>query len=461
MRLLLVEFASTLSMVERVWDALTPVRPHVVGWAARGAHLQRVRRVVGHVDTYPLEFASPSGLRVGVSDVEFDAEQEESILYLLDREQSYANALHQTQRRLEIIACAERVLATAQPTHVLFSDVPHNVYTYVIQLLAEQRQVVTYHLRTGGAPHLFTYASSIGSGTHETWLDGASRSGPKEASALAAQHINRLRGEYASADPVYMKRQRHKVSVRGRARGLLSRPGEVVTGEAVRKAGAHLRREWLRRAYERKAYWPDLEAQRYVVVFLHLQPERTSCPEGGRYAQQLRIVEALDTALPSEWSVLVREHPSTFMPGPKLVRGHWAYEAMAQFERVTLVPLAMTPFELIDNATMVATITGTVGLQALARRTPVAVFGSAPYVDCEGAYPVRSVADVQRTRQGVEMDGTVPEDAALEFLRTLEASPRTFAVGPEQLNNPIALWSYGAAHQGVLRRLLSIEGLTE
>lgn len=135
---------------------------------------------------------------------------------------------------------------------------------------------------------------------------------------------------------------------------------------------------------------------KYVVFFLHYQPERTTLPEGGQFAQQWLALRAVAEALPSGYTLLVKEHPSTFRyyyhPGFRSMEFH---EQISRLPNTRLAPLNLSSYALIDGAVAVATVTGTVGIEALVRGKPALVFGAAQYRGQAGVYSVDSLDAVR------------------------------------------------------------------
>ena len=168
-----------------------------------------------------------------------------------------------------------------------------------------------------------------------------------------------------------------------------------------------------------------------VSMFLHYQPERTTMPEGRGFANQVAAVHVLAGALPDGWRLAVREHPAIFHgPGPfyRAFRDPHFYDTIAALDRVSLVSLAMDAFEVVDRSDLVATITGTVGLQALCRGTPVLVFGATAYRGAPGVFEVPTDPESQHQalrhvfetveRKAYDLD----RDALLRYLVAVEAS---------------------------------------
>jgi len=171
--------------------------------------------------------------------------------------------------------------------------------------------------------------------------------------------------------------------------------------------------------YNKLARDLDLEKP-YVFVALHAQPERSTCPLGGPYSDQFLMIEFLSKLVPPGWNILVKEHWAQFRRLRSRPRTTAFYDELVSFPNVRLVPMSVPQFDLIDKAKAVATITGTVGWEALARGVPVLVFGEAWYRECEGSFyvPTRKSfeAAVDKLGQGYKVD---PQKVRL-FFHSLE-----------------------------------------
>ena len=142
----------------------------------------------------------------------------------------------------------------------------------------------------------------------------------------------------------------------------------------------------------------------YIVFFLHMQPEASSLPMGYSYVQQWLAIRALATALPTGWTLVIREHPYTFLWNANIesVRTMEFYESMRSLPNVALAPLEADPFDLIDECESVATLTGTVGIQSLCRGKPVIAFGSAPYLGCPGVFFVKGIEQIRAALKKIQ-----------------------------------------------------------
>jgi hypothetical protein len=163
---------------------------------------------------------------------------------------------------------------------------------------------------------------------------------------------------------------------------------------------------------------PDLEKP-FVLFCLHLQPEVTTLPLGGRYHDQLRAVEDLSTIVPPGVAIYVKEHPETF----GAVRSDDFYARLASIPSVTLVDKDLPTPTFVERCLFVATITGTVGFEALKAGKSALTFGYAWYNPLPGVFPWRSRPTYE------QIVGHRKDDAALRaaFERVLR---KTCAVSP-------------------------------
>ncbi|MBX2815279.1 MAG: hypothetical protein KTR24_04765 [Saprospiraceae bacterium] len=159
-----------------------------------------------------------------------------------------------------------------------------------------------------------------------------------------------------------------------------------------------------------RSHLPEL-SKPYVYFALHMQPEKTSLPLAGRFARQQEAVKVLSEVLPPDWIIYVKEHPNQFnpaFPSNYLFRNREFYDALQSSNRVVLVPPDFSSQELVAHSKVVATLTGSVGWEALRAGKPVITFGEAYYNPCRSAYYCTSV-----------------HDCRLAFVKIQEAMPAT------------------------------------
>jgi hypothetical protein len=133
---------------------------------------------------------------------------------------------------------------------------------------------------------------------------------------------------------------------------------------------------------------PDV-GEKYVSFYLHYQPERTTCPEGGVFNSQFIAVQLLRSILPIEIAIYVREHPSSFRNTLNLkVRYPGYYRSINAMNNVFIGCLDQNSFEFLDESLLCATITGTIGFEAINRNKKCIYFGDAGFKGCPGTYHI-------------------------------------------------------------------------
>lgn len=158
---------------------------------------------------------------------------------------------------------------------------------------------------------------------------------------------------------------------------------------------ARLKGVWFKRClmkqHDAQARLPEV-GEDFVFLALHYQPERATVPLGGLFGDQLLIVEWLTATLPNGWKLYVKEHPWQLQPYGRgeVERSAFFYELLCRNKNVVLVSREAVTGDLVRRARAVATVTGSVGWDALCAGVPTLIFGAAWYRDCPGVYEVRN-----------------------------------------------------------------------
>lgn len=311
---------------------------------------------------------------------------------------------------------------------VFFGDVPHNVYDYLLYVICRIRKISMYVLKKAlPLPGYYTLSHELGSSTSNVALGNDVE--------IFREHVREFllskTGQYASAEPWYMVMQKQQKD-HGSIMGYLKRPASVlklftpkskIGTDAVygisysgalptpqqtflcsylpKKTLNFYFKRRLKRTYARLCRSfsvEDLKGQHYIALYLHYQPEMTSLPIGGAFADQECIVRLLHASLPDGWKLLIKEHTAQLEGPADSLSGRWGrfYDTMNAFENVVLCDYKIDPFELIDNARFVASISGTVILEALARGKQVLLFGDIWVGRLKGVHSIKTMEDVTR-----------------------------------------------------------------
>lgn len=148
-----------------------------------------------------------------------------------------------------------------------------------------------------------------------------------------------------------------------------------------------------RRQLRARRFCSAVECSRpYVYFALHNEPEASTSALGGEFTNQADAITALSAVLPSGWLIRVKENP---VQGP-MFRDTKFFARLGTLGNVCFVPDEADSDALIDGAAVTATVTGTVGFEALLRDRPCVHFGDAWYQGFPGAYPFTADIDLDK-----------------------------------------------------------------
>lgn len=229
-----------------------------------------------------------------------------------------------------------------------------------------------------------------------------------KASDRPALKLNRSRRSPVAAIQAAFRNHRDYRQTQSHMDNHVVNPSTMLIYSAlINPARARLARSLLSASYVPEA---RLAATRYTFFPLHTEPEVSLLVYGRPYVNQIEVVRALAMSLPADHVILVKEHP--WMVGKRSMA---YYRALLNIPRVLLVKPSLDARLLIQNAAMVAVITGSNALEAAIIGRPVLTFGDCPY----NALPrtmVRRVADPRNLAADVRdlLCTYRRDDAALE-----------------------------------------------
>ena len=151
-----------------------------------------------------------------------------------------------------------------------------------------------------------------------------------------------------------------------------------------------------------------LAKTKYVFFPLHTEPEVSLLVYGRPYLNQTEIIRMLALSLPVDTVLVVKEHP--WMVGKRSLK---SYAKMLEIPRVRLADPRLEARVLIQGASLVSVVTGSVGLEAAMLGKPVLTFGDCPF----NLLPmVRRCEDPRRLQSIIRemLERTVDDEAALE-----------------------------------------------
>lgn len=168
------------------------------------------------------------------------------------------------------------------------------------------------------------------------------------------------------------------------------------------------KRYWVMRRtnayYDAHAVDPDLTVP-FVYFPLHYQPEASTVPLGGAYADQILAARMLNAALPEGVLLYIKEHPRA---SGWLTRSPENYREFLALKKVRFIKKKADTFALREQCQAVATITGSAGFEALFRGKPVFLFGHRFFKYAKGVHRIRTIDDCTKAMEAVFMSKERP-----------------------------------------------------
>lgn len=287
---------------------------------------------------------------------------------------------------------------------LIFFEFPHSLGSYIAYRIAQFLKLKIIIRTLAPFEERVFYTSDISRGI-ENNVASLTESDNKLLEAIALK----TSGTYEQASPSYTKAQNKRLFIVSKLRN----PDVVWKQRSWKQALAAVKNNTIPKG-------------KFIYVGLHYQPELTSFPLGGFYNNQHAMVMLLSAVIPDDWKVVVKEHPTTFAYVKKnmtLFRSSEFYRSLRKIDKVQVVDHTVDSFNLVDASTCVATLTGTLGFEAVLRGKPCLVFGDAPFLGCEGVFKVTTQPDAVKAFAALEQKNfKVDTEQVMEYARMAVAS---------------------------------------
>lgn len=132
----------------------------------------------------------------------------------------------------------------------------------------------------------------------------------------------------------------------------------------------------------------DLSRLDYVFFPLHKEPEVTLLVYSRPYLNQIEIIRGLARSLPVGMKLVIKDHPAGLGYHPVSY-----FRKILRIPNVVFAPYWMKSRDLVENAKLVAVISGSIALEALMMRRPVIHFGRVPF-GCMPETMIRLIANL-------------------------------------------------------------------
>jgi len=155
------------------------------------------------------------------------------------------------------------------------------------------------------------------------------------------------------------------------------------------------------------------ESEQFIFFPLHVQPEASTMVQAPMYTNQIHVAELMSKAARLTDSVYVKEHPSMIGRRPLNY-----YRQLREIPNVKLIHPRYDSHRLIESADLVATVTGTAGLEAALYKTPVITFARVFYNTLS---TVENVTDPENLPELIERIRKNPQHDREEVIDLLTA----------------------------------------
>lgn len=334
-----------------------------------------------------------------------------------------------------------------KPDIIIFSFVPHFPYDFVLFELARMMGIKTLMFLDTRIPgrllHFENFWDGSGILKKESQLNKGKKFSVSDLSEDIQRHYQIYTGKDRKEAPPHIQYQKGKFSfnlrpfffkilksIKGgtffrKVVGYFQRTIQAKKWDLIREPVIRLSYEFrnnLKKEYQRAQSLPDFN-KKFVYVPLQVQPECSTTPQGGVFADQILMLETLAAALPPDWVIYAKEHPIQW---PRFGLGFFShrypgfYRKIAELPGVALIPIETDSYELIKKSQAVATISGAAGWEAMLWSKPAIIFGYPWYKDCPTVLSVRDWQSCKEALEKIKNGFQVDQQEIINYLKALE-----------------------------------------
>jgi len=325
-----------------------------------------------------------------------------------------------------LIKSAIETCVTHKPRVVVFSYEPHMLPMYIFKKVCEALGIRTYTMTI--SPFNWKVFLEVVDGRNAEYQKNyIKKMDDEESNDSVKRFINEKKSDYSVAKPFYEKRN-HGFGVGKKLINRLKvngwKPHKLMLGQI---AFSHYKRLSTERS--------QFQGDKYICVFLQLQPEQTTLPDGGLFVHHLFVIQMLYSAVsPLGISLVIREHPATFESAFDL---RWRpsdfYSTIKKIgPNIYFDDINAEPYSLIRNSIAIAAITGTVLLEALLHGRPAIAFGKHSLKGYASTAFVDNFADEIELRE--------------KIAKAIVESPQSIIADVERYLNTIYPTTFGPSH---------------
>lgn len=137
--------------------------------------------------------------------------------------------------------------------------------------------------------------------------------------------------------------------------------------------------------------------KRILLYPMQLQPEANIDVWGQPYRDQANLIKQLADSLPAGWHILIKANPKAkYEINRKLI------DILSDHPRITPISLSLSMAEVMPKVDLVCTVTGTIAIESVLSRIPLAQLGPGITQGAPGCMKITAPADIAKTARLVE-----------------------------------------------------------
>ena len=159
----------------------------------------------------------------------------------------------------------------------------------------------------------------------------------------------------------------------------------------IKNEGLVTLKKFYRESFLNKNCLRSLGHDPFIYFPLHFEPERVVSIAAPFYTNQIEVITHIAKSLPLEYKLYVKEHPRQAFTGWKTVS---YYKKILELPNVYLIHPSTSYEELLKKCSLLVTINGTAGTEAVFYQKPVIVFADAIYSKLSSVFRVRNIEEL-------------------------------------------------------------------
>jgi len=359
------------------------------------------------------------------------AECETMVLKMMDRFETRKAYTYQERKDLYLkhLRFWNDLIVKKKINLFLASNIPHEVFDYVIYSLCKQKGIQSIFMYQSHIPDTvivmndWEKSSETLGDSYPQLLKSMNKSGSKEIELPTnfENYFKKHTSEKEDVTPFYMKKKSAGDSLSALFQSFSNRINDdflnnvQVIRNVFRSLVLIVPEKKLFSFYEKNCQ-PFDKNNKYIYLPLHYQPELTTCPCAGAFVDQLVMAELLASCLPEGYFLYVKEHPKQKILG----RSYRFYKALLSTKKIRLISRKTDSKTLITHSAAVATCIGTAGWEALFKGKQVVMFGHDFYQYAPGVFSIRTEEDCKKAIENIVQKKELPTNFKLKvFLMAL------------------------------------------